>query len=141
MTGPVVSQPHLGSAMALRLVQGAVAEAGRQGLRIAAVAVDAGGLPLAVLRMDGVNEAFLTAASDKAWTAAAFRRPTEALRTRMSAEDLRAGAATRSRMLLWGGGLPVMVEGACVGAIGVSGGLVTQDVACAEAALSACGLA
>ena len=59
----------------------------------------------------------------------------------MAAEELRAGAATRSRMLLWGGGLPVMVEDACVGAIGVSGGLVADDVACAEAALAACGLA
>lgn len=141
MTGPVVSQAHLGSAIALKLVQTAVEEGARKGLRIAAVVVDAGGLPLAVLRMDGVNEAFLSAATDKAWTAAAFRRPTEALRERMAAEELRAGAATRSRMLLWGGGLPVMVEGACVGAIGVSGGLVADDIACAEAALAACGLA
>lgn len=141
MTGPVVSQAHLSSAIALKLVQTAVEEGVRKGLRIAAVVVDAGGLPLAVLRMDGVNEAFLSAATDKAWTAAAFRRPTEALRERMAAEELRAGAATRSRMLLWGGGLPVMVEDACVGAIGVSGGLVADDVACAEAALAACGLA
>lgn len=140
MTSTVVSQAHLASATALQLVQAAVAEARRLGLRIVAVAVDAGGLPLAVLRMDGVNEAFLAAATDKAWTAATFRRSTEALRERMAAQELRAGAATRSRMLLWGGGLPVIVADTCVGAIGVSGGLVDQDISCAEAALHACAL-
>lgn len=141
MTGAVVAQHHLGSATALQLVQAAIVEAERQGLRIAAVAVDAAGLPLAALRMDGVNEAFMTAATDKAWTAVAFRRSTDALRERMADDELRAGAASRSRMLLWGGGLPVLVGGACVGAIGVSGGLVAQDIACAEAALAACCLA
>jgi uncharacterized protein GlcG (DUF336 family) len=141
MTAAVVVQHHLGAATAMQLVQAAIGEAERQGLRIAAVAVDAAGLPLAALRMDGVNEAFMTAASDKAWTAAAFRRSTDALRQRMADDELRAGAATRSRMLLWGGGLPVLIDGVCVGAIGVSGGLVAQDIACAKAALAVYGLA
>jgi uncharacterized protein GlcG (DUF336 family) len=44
-------------------------------------------------------------------------------------------------MLLWGGGLPVLIDGVCVGAIGVSGGLVAQDIACAKAALAVYGLA
>jgi uncharacterized protein GlcG (DUF336 family) len=64
MTAAVVVQHHLGAATAMQLVQAAIGEAERQGLRIAAVAVDAAGLPLAALRMDGVNEAFMTAASD-----------------------------------------------------------------------------
>ncbi|MBE2277284.1 MAG: heme-binding protein [Rhodobacteraceae bacterium] len=136
----MVARADLAASMAQRLVQAAVDEAARQGWRIAAVAADAGGLPLALLRMNGVNEVFLTAATDKAWTAASFRRSTEALRERMSAEELRAGAASRARMLLWGGGLPILVDGACIGALGVSGGLVAQDIACAEAALAACGL-
>ena len=36
-----------------------------------------------------------------------------------------------------GGGLPVIVDGAVVGAIGVSGGTVDEDKACAEAAIAA----
>ncbi|MBD1206547.1 MAG: hypothetical protein H9533_20770 [Rhodobacteraceae bacterium] len=59
MTAAVVVQHHLGSATAMQLVQAAIGEAERQGLRIAAVAVDAAGLPLAALRMNGVNEAFM----------------------------------------------------------------------------------
>lgn len=129
-------RPEMTHDQALALVRGAVEAALARDIAVAAVAVDATGLPLALWRMNGVNPAFLEAASDKAWTAAQFRRSTEALRERMAEETLRAGAASRGRMLLWGGGLPVLVEGACIGAIGVSGGLVAQDIACAEAALA-----
>lgn len=135
-----VARRDLTTDMAIKLTGAAIAEAARLGLRICAVVADAGGLPLSVMRMNGANEPFLTAALDKAWTAAGFRRSTEVLRERMAEDELRAGATSRPHMLLWGGGLPILVDGECVGAIGVSGGLVSQDITCAEAALSACGL-
>lgn len=130
----------MATGLAARLAQAAVDAAQAEGLSICAVVVDSAGLPLALLRMNSVTEPFVTAATDKAWTAAGFRRSTEALRERMATDALRSGAAARPRLLLWGGGVPVMRDGDCVGAIGVSGGTVDQDMACASAALLACGL-
>lgn len=137
----VYSRPELAFDQAHDVVWAAVDFAIREGLAIAVVVVDATGLPLASLRMNGVNEAFLVAATDKAWTAANFRRATETLRERMASAELQAGAATRTRMLLWGGGLPIIIDGQTIGAIGVSGGVVAQDIACAKSALDTLGLA
>lgn len=41
----------------------------------------------------------------------------------------------RPRMVLFGGGIPVIHEGHCVGAVGVSGASEDQDVECAEKGL------
>jgi uncharacterized protein GlcG (DUF336 family) len=45
-----------------------------------------------------------------------------------------AGLPTLARIALFGGGYPIRIDNAAVGAIGVSGGSVEQDMACAEAA-------
>jgi uncharacterized protein GlcG (DUF336 family) len=45
------------------------------------------------------------------------------------------------RLVVFGGGYPVIVDGAVVGAIGVSGGHYSQDMDVAKAALAAAGLA
>jgi uncharacterized protein GlcG (DUF336 family) len=46
----------------------------------------------------------------------------------------------RPRLLTWGGGVPVRVDGQVVGAVGVSGGPEDDDIACARAALAALNL-
>lgn len=135
-----VSRADLPLAVAQALAAAAVDAALREGLAICAVAADSAGLPLAVLRMDGVAEPFLTFATDKAWTAATLRRTTEALRERMQTDPLRLGSANRERLMLWGGGVPVFHKGQCIGGLGISGGTVAQDIACAMAALAALGL-
>ena len=48
-----------------------------------------------------------------------------------------AGVQHTLRMAVSGGGLPIVAGGALVGAIGVGGGTVDQDVDCARAALDA----
>jgi len=51
--------------------------------------------------------------------------------------SLLAGIPTLSRMAAWGGGFPIKVDGAVVGAIGVSGAPTVQnDIDCARAALA-----
>jgi uncharacterized protein GlcG (DUF336 family) len=49
--------------------------------------------------------------------------------------SLLAGLPQLARVALYGGGFPIKVDGAIVGAIGVSGGTVQNDVDCAQAAL------
>ncbi|MCF1709429.1 heme-binding protein [Tabrizicola sp. J26] len=139
-TAATTTRRDITTETAAALVRAAIDEATRIKVRICAVAVDASGLPLALLRMNGVNEPMVAFATDKAWTAATMRRGTDALRQRMEQDPLRLGAANRERLMLWGGGLPIVIDGEVVGAIGVSGALVDQDVHCAEAALASCGL-
>jgi glc operon protein GlcG len=54
-------------------------------------------------------------------------------------DALRTGLAHAPRMTLLGGGVPIVVGGAVVGAIGVGGGTIDQDIVVAEAGLAALG--
>ena len=53
---------------------------------------------------------------------------------------LRLGLAERPRLVMFGGGLPIINAGQRIGGIGVSGGSAEQDEACARAGLRAIGL-
>lgn len=123
---------------AIDLAQAAIEAAELKSLRICAVVADSGGSIVALMRMDGVNDPYVEFASDKAYTAATTRRSTEAFYERMSSTPaLALGFGNRPRLMLWGGGLPLFRDGNCVGAIGVSGGAVADDIACALAAANA----
>ena len=83
--------------------------------------------------MDDTQTGSVTVAVDKARSAALFKRPTKAF------QDALAGGGDGLRVLaLTGavpveGGLPLVVAGRIVGAIGVSGGTSPQDGQCARA--------
>jgi uncharacterized protein GlcG (DUF336 family) len=55
-------------------------------------------------------------------------------------ERLRIGITSRPRLVVLGGGVPIIAGGICMGGIGVSGGTEEQDEVCANAALEALGL-
>jgi len=81
-------------------------------------------------------------AQDKAYTAAGFGIPSHAWHDFIKDDPpLAAGAPTGiDRLVVFGGGFPIMVDGALVGAVGVSGGHYSEDMQVAEAGLSAAGL-
>jgi uncharacterized protein GlcG (DUF336 family) len=138
----IVMKPTLAAAAAFRLVGDAVAHAEANGWRIAAAVVDPHGILLAAARMDDVAPPVIEFAQDKAYTAATMKRSTEAFFARMEGSpSLRLGFGNRARLMVWGGGLPVFAEGRVVGGIGVSGAKDFEDIACAQAALTAAGLA
>jgi uncharacterized protein GlcG (DUF336 family) len=56
-----------------------------------------------------------------------------------SGETVRLGVMMRPRMVTFGGGVPVIVDGAAVAALGVSGGSEADDLACVRAGLAAIG--
>lgn len=125
---------------ALDLLDAALARANADSLSVAVCLCDAQGHVLASARMDGVTPPILTFAEDKAYTAATMRRTTSAFAERMaSSHSLTLGLSTRQRLLPWGGGLPIVNQGKVIGGIGVSGAKDFEDIACAEAALSAHG--
>ncbi len=128
----------LTSAAALVAAEAAVSCGVARGVAVVATVVDCGGHLLAALRADGAFPASIEISRDKAWTAAGFRTSTDRLCEALSERDvLREGIALRPGVVLFGGGMPIVVEGATVGAIGVSGGSEDDDRACASAGLAA----
>ncbi len=127
-------------AAAQRAVAAGVAEGERLGVAVSVAVLDGGGVLRAFARMDGAEIAGEVLAVDKAYTAVAHRTSTAELGTlaQPGGELFGLQANGRGRYVMFGGGLPVTgADGAVIGAVGVSGAAVAQDVACAEAALRA----
>jgi uncharacterized protein GlcG (DUF336 family) len=138
----LVSVQVLSAAISLRLVTDCIEYARSRSLQVAAAVVDPWGHLIAFLRTDGVIPPAVEFATDKAYTAATLRRSTEAFFERAdSSPSLRLGLTTRSRLMVWSGGLPLFAAGECVGGLGVSGARDVEDVECAKAAIRAAGLA
>jgi uncharacterized protein GlcG (DUF336 family) len=101
--------------------------------------VDAGGALIAHIRMDGSWLGSIDIAIGKAWTARAFEMPTDELAelTQCGKPGFGLNTTNDSKVVIFGGGIPVKVDGLVIGAIGASGGSVEQDVTVARAALQA----
>lgn len=115
----------------------AEAEARKNKLNLSIAIVDTGGHMVLMQRMDGAFFASARVARDKAWSAAAYRRPGKAFQDRLAT----GGAEVRILRLQGAspieGGDPILVGGKVVGAIGVSGGSGEQDGVVAKAGLNA----
>jgi len=103
-------------------VQAAVRRALELGVRINVSVVDAGGVPLAFLRMHGAPLHSIEISEDKAYTAVSFglatSQWTDALKTH--SEAVRQGLPLRPRFVMFGGGLPIRCGSELIGGIGVS---------------------
>jgi uncharacterized protein GlcG (DUF336 family) len=122
--------------LALRMCEAAVKQAGREGALISVAVVDAGGHLVAFQRMDGAEIAGPVLAPGKAYTAVAHRMSTADLAPLVVPGGELYGLAG-DRYVCFGGGIPLRESGKdhrVVGAVGVSGGTVAQDVTCAEVA-------
>jgi uncharacterized protein GlcG (DUF336 family) len=99
---------------------------------------DAGGGLMAHVRMDGAWLGSVKIAIDKAWTARAFDMSTEDLShlTQSGQQGFGLNTTNDSRVVIFGGGIPIKVDGVVIGAVGASGGSVEQDVAVARAAVA-----
>ncbi len=135
----VISDRHtitLGGATAL--VAAAVAKAREIGVNVSVAVVDESGVLKAFARMDRAGPATVDIVPNKAYTAAAFRTPTQALAQRSQDQLTQAVSfANLPRVTLLPGGLPISVGGSVIGGLGVGGGTGDQDVEIAEAALAA----
>ncbi len=99
-----------------------------------AVSDDSGNL-VAFERMDGGKVTSITIAIDKAYTAAAAKKATHeyGAASQPGAPAYGINSAIGGRLMVVGGGLPIIVGGAVVGSIGVSSGTPAQDLTVAQA--------
>ncbi len=122
-----------------RISAAAEAEARKNNWEVAIVILDDGGHILHALRFDGATPANVTIATEKARTSALTRRP-----SKMWEERVAGGRVSMLKMpgvLPVEGGLPILAEGTCVGAIGVSGVASHEDAQIGQAGIAALGLA
>ena len=124
---------------AKRMLQAGKAAAASIGIADNIAVVDAGGNLLAFVRQDGALIGSIDLAIGKAETARIFDKPTSLL-----AELAQPGAplfgiqeTNSGRVVIFGGGVPVIWDGVIVGAVGASAGTVEQDIAVAETAAAA----
>jgi glc operon protein GlcG len=123
---------------AKKLAAASEVEARKNNWNVVIAVVDDGGHLLYLQRMDGTQTGSIDVAIGKARTSAAFRRATkifdELAKTRPSITSISPDA------VLLEGGVPIMVGGQLIGAVGVSGVTSQQDAQIADAGIAALGL-
>ena len=124
---------------ARRLIAAGERKAAELGIAYNIAVTDAGGGLIAHVRMDGAWIGSVDIAINKAWTARAFDASTEDLArlTQSGQPGFGLNTTNGSKVVIFGGGTPIRVDGAVIGAVGASGGSVEQDIAVARAAASA----
>src|SRR5271169_6876938 len=130
--------PSLTLADARSLIAAGEKKAKDLGIPYNIAVVDAGGGLIAHVRMDGAWLGSVDIAINKAWTARAFDMPTDDLSHLAQSGQQGFGLNTTndSRVVIFGGGIPVKRDGAVIGAVGASGGSVAQDIEVAKAAVA-----
>jgi uncharacterized protein GlcG (DUF336 family) len=129
--------PPIGLESAKKAAAAAAAEARKNNWNMAIAITDAGGDLVYLEKMDATQTGSVKVAIGKATSAAMFKRPTKVF------QDVVASGGGGLRILgLEGavpidGGLPIVMDGKIVGAIGVSGAAGDQDAQCAKAGVDA----
>jgi uncharacterized protein GlcG (DUF336 family) len=124
--------------LAKAMIDAAERKAADMGHPFVIAVVDDSGVLKAFSRMDGAALLSVQIAQDKAYTAAGFGLSTDAWHDFVKDDaPLAMGAASGiDRLIVFGGGFPVIIGGKIAGAIGVSGGHYTQDMDVAKAGLA-----
>ena len=141
---PFATTQRLTTDGAKTMLNAAIAKAKNFGIAVTVAIVDAGGHMLVLERMDGGRFHTVHSSTTKAVTASSNKRPTTTKGAQGQKLDtlhaiglsLAAGA---ERWTAMEGGFPIIVDGQCLGGIGVSGGDWQQDEDIAKAAVSAIG--
>ena len=140
------SARRLTGAGAKKMMATAIAAAEKSGIAISVAIADAGGHLVLLERMDGGRFHTVHSATVKAVCAASNKRPTSARGAQAQELDTvhalgLALAAGTERWTAMEGGCPVIVEGECIGGVGVSGGNFEFDERVAREAVESIGAA
>lgn len=133
--GELPTKPVLTLGVAKTIAEASEAEARRRSSTVVVVVVDDGGHVLVVHRLDDTQVASVEVGIGKARTAAIFRRPSKVFEDQI--RDGRVAALALPGATPLQGGLPILVDGRVVGAVGVSGNTPQEDEEIARAGVAA----
>jgi len=122
--------------VARKVADAAIAEGRKNGWNVAAAVVDTAGDLVFFERMDNTQSASMVIAQEKARTAARFKRPTKALEEALATRPAILGLPGATPVE---GGIPLVIDGKIVGAVGVSGAKSSEDAQCSQAGVDSLG--
>jgi len=130
------SKPCLTSSDVKKILAACEAEAAKNKWAVSIAIVDEGGYLLALQRMDGASAITAEVSLGKARTSAMTKRPSKFFEDRIKERPAFAGFPAG---ILIQGGVPIVHDNECVGAIGVSGVQSQEDEQVAQAGASSLG--
>ena len=133
---PFADTKRLTTAGAKKMLAAAVAKADEMGVPMGIAIANDGARIVGYLLMDGARILAQDSASAKAMTAASHRMPTHAIDYNIG---MGLSVSTQGKVLPLRGGVPIIIDGYCVGGIGCGSGTGEQDLVVAKAALAAIG--
>ena len=129
-------RPTLSLEAARVALAAAEAEATKNGWRVVIAIVDEGGHAIVMARLDGAQWSSIDTAVNKARAAVAWKRPSRMLEESVN-QGRTAFLSITQGMAVLQGGVPIEIEGAIVGAVGVSGVKASDDEGVALAGVNA----
>lgn len=129
--------PSITLKQAKRVAKAALAPAVENGWTMVIAIVDPGGYLVYLEKMDETQVGSVAIAMQKARSAAIFKRPTKTFQDRLASGGDGLLVLRLQDAIPVEGGLPIIVGGKLVGALGVSGGSSAEDEACADAGAEA----
>ncbi len=129
----VLRKMKASSAMSLKLATALIEkveeEAARMGVKAVVAVSDASGRPVAIHCMDGSYIGSFDVALNKTYTSVAFQMSTAELAKLAAPGGSLYGIqhTNEGKIVIFGGGEPLLLDGVMIGAVGVSGGTAEQD--------------
>lgn len=119
---------------AKRLIEAVEQKAAQMGVNAVIAVANRGANPVAVHCMDNAYIASYDIAFHKAYTCAALKMSTTELKKLAQPGEALYGIqhTNNGKIVIFGGGIPIIIDGQCIGGLGVSGGSEEQDSALAE---------
>jgi glc operon protein GlcG len=136
-TVPPPYGPPITIEAARKIMAGAEAEAGKNNWPVVIAIIDSGGHLVMIHRHDNVQLSSIEISQGKAKTALMFKRPSKVLDDAISSGGTGLRFLALKDIVPLEGGIPIVVDGKIVGAIGVSGVLSAQDSQIARAGIDA----
>jgi glc operon protein GlcG len=134
-TAPPPYGPPIGIEAARKVMTAAEAEADKNNWSVVIAIIDSGGHVVMIHRHDNVQLSSIELSQGKAKTALMFKRPSKVLDDAISSGGAGLRFLALKDIVPLEGGLPIVVDGKIVGAIGVSGVLSAQDAQIARAGI------
>jgi glc operon protein GlcG len=132
----ITSLGHAEAWKAIEVIQEEMLKRGRTGV---IAIVDGHGELIAILRVDGAPLTSIQIAANKAYTAARERKASRDIgqRSRHPEQGFDIAYFGDPKIVGWGGGLPVVLDGVVVGAVGVSGLPEAEDIELSQIGIDA----
>jgi len=129
--------PPITLEQAKKVMAAAEAEARKSNWNVVISVIDSGGHLVSMQRLDGTQLGSIEVARQKAYSAVLYRRPTKVFEDGVSQGGLNLRLLKLEGASPFEGGVPIMVDGKIVGAVGVSGVTSAQDGQIARAGAEA----